>query len=96
MTHPVGQLKPNALGLYDIAGNVGELCSDWYHENYEGAPADGSPWLEGGERKWRVVRGGTFYAPFTSMNATTRLEQHPDSPSRTVGLRVVAVKRPAS
>ena len=32
--HPVGQLKPNAWGLYDINGNAYEYCSDWFSTNY--------------------------------------------------------------
>ncbi len=58
--HPVGRKAPNAFGLYDVHGNVFEWCRDRYHENYLGAPADGSAWEEGSSSE-RVARGGDFY-----------------------------------
>jgi formylglycine-generating enzyme required for sulfatase activity len=58
-THPVGQKKPNAWGLYDMHGNVAEWCEDAWHESYVGAPVDGSPWVAGGEGL-RVLRGGSW------------------------------------
>ncbi len=60
-THPVGEKKPNELGIYDMSGNVWEWCQDVWHDNYEGAPKDGSAWMQGGEGDRRVVRGGSWH-----------------------------------
>ena len=58
-TTSVGQFPPNAFGLYDMHGNVWEWCEDDWHENYEGAPKDGSAWLSK-ISSTRVVRGGSW------------------------------------
>ena len=47
-THPVGEKKPNAFGLFDMHGNVWAWCEDTWHSNYHGAPNDGSAWKTGG------------------------------------------------
>ncbi len=60
-TKPVGLKKPNELGLYDTSGNVLEWCEDVWHGSYEGAPNDGSAWLEGGDKDSRMVRGGSWF-----------------------------------
>jgi formylglycine-generating enzyme required for sulfatase activity len=60
---PVGQFKPNAFGLYDMAGNVWQWVQDCYNANYGGAPTDGSAWTAG-DCNGRVVRGGSWaYMP---------------------------------
>jgi hypothetical protein len=53
----VGSFKPNAFGLHDMHGNARELVEDCWHEDYRGAPTDGSAWTTG-ECKFRVRRGG--------------------------------------
>ena len=45
-TQAVGQLLENELGLFDMSGNVYEWCEDDFHDNYEGAPVDGSAWID--------------------------------------------------
>ncbi len=58
-THPVGQKKPNAWGLYDISGNVWEWCEDNWHSTYENAPKDGSAWLTN-DNDFKILRGGSW------------------------------------
>ncbi|BAG05403.1 bifunctional serine/threonine-protein kinase/formylglycine-generating enzyme family protein [Microcystis aeruginosa] len=59
-THPVGQKRPNAWGLYDMSGNVWEWCEDNWHDNYIGAPKDGSAWLTN-DNDYQILRGGSWY-----------------------------------
>ena len=56
---PVGRFPPNAFGLYDVHGNLWEWVQDCYHENYRGAPGDGSAW-ESENCDLRVLRGGSY------------------------------------
>ncbi|MCK5661051.1 MAG: SUMF1/EgtB/PvdO family nonheme iron enzyme, partial [Methanosarcinales archaeon] len=58
-THMVGKKKPNPWGLYDMHGNVWEWMQDQWHDNYKGAPADGSAW-ESESGSPRVLRGGSW------------------------------------
>jgi len=83
----VGTYKSNPFGLYDTAGNVYEWVHDCYHRNYDGAPADGSVW-EGGDCSVRVVRGGAYRSPASSMRVENRETFKSEKGQYNVGIRV--------
>ncbi|MEJ2202450.1 MAG: SUMF1/EgtB/PvdO family nonheme iron enzyme [Desulfuromonadaceae bacterium] len=86
-THPVGSKKPNDLGLYDMSGNVWEWVQDFWHESYEGAPADGSVWEEGGN-EGHVVRGGSWRDWPDYLRLAHRYWGKPDFRYFVIGFRV--------
>lgn len=59
-TTPQATFAPNAWGLFDMHGNVWEWVQDIVHDNYHGAPADGSAWEEGADTSRRILRGGSW------------------------------------
>ena len=59
MTSPVRSFKPNPFGVYDAYGNVWQWVEDCHHDNYDGAPTDGSAWIAG-DCSRRVNRGGSW------------------------------------
>lgn len=88
-THPVGEKKPNAWGLYDIHGNVWEWCEDDWHRDYNGAPADGGPWTSDPRGKMRVLRGGSWDANFNGCRCACRDDSTPRMSMHIFGFRVV-------
>ncbi len=87
-THPVGQKKANELGIYDMSGNVWEWCEDVWHDNYNGAPKDGSAWLRGGDQARRVVRGGSWDDDANVCRCSYRYGYDPIVQVNNVGFRV--------
>ncbi|MGV2828166.1 formylglycine-generating enzyme family protein [Myxosarcina sp. GI1(2024)] len=87
-TTEVGRFLPNAFGLYDLHGNVCEWCADPWHENYGGAPTNGSVWQRGGRSQWRVLRGGSWANKPAHCRSAHRSGYPADSLNRAVGFRV--------
>ena len=94
-THPVGEKKPNAWGLYDMHGNVWQWCADGYGDGYYAkSPTDDPPGVASGT--FHILRGGGWIMPAWHCRSAYRSHDKPDTSYPVVGVRValVAGKKP--
>jgi formylglycine-generating enzyme required for sulfatase activity len=75
-THPVGQRKPNAWGLFDMHGNVAEWCHDYYDKGYYAQSPDKNPHGPT-ERDKNVLRGGAWNSRADGLRAAARVGESP-------------------
>jgi formylglycine-generating enzyme required for sulfatase activity/predicted Ser/Thr protein kinase len=87
-TTDVGKFPPNPFGLFDMCGNIWELCQDEWHKNYDDAPADGSAWLVE-NNKYRLLRGGAWGNNPRYCRSANRFKSARDDRDNGVGFRVV-------
>jgi formylglycine-generating enzyme required for sulfatase activity len=88
---PVGSFKiANNYGLYDMHGNVWEWCQDHWHQNYQGAPSDGSAWVDSKSSEYapRVMRGGSWINTLEFCRSAFRNKIIADQHSKRIGFRL--------
>jgi formylglycine-generating enzyme required for sulfatase activity len=93
-TVPVASFEANPWGLLNVHGNVCEWCEDVWHNTYNGAPTDGSPWLQGGNEKVRVIRGGSWASSARTLRSAYREGWHVSSRFNDRGFRLARTLNP--
>ncbi|MEC4815737.1 MAG: formylglycine-generating enzyme family protein [Scytonema sp. PMC 1069.18] len=91
-TTEVGIFPANAFGLHDMHGNAWEWCADSWHDNYRGAPNNGSAWNQGTENdndNRKLLRGGSWYNYPDYCRSANRRRNTPDNDDCNFGFRVV-------
>jgi formylglycine-generating enzyme required for sulfatase activity len=93
-TQRVGKKKPNTFGLYDMHGNVDEWVEDTWHDNYEPASIDGSPWVKDGDTSRHVVRGGSWMNTAHFLRESERIWLPTDGRYDYLGFRLARTLNP--
>jgi formylglycine-generating enzyme required for sulfatase activity len=93
-TQPVAKRYANSFGLHDMHGNVWEWVEEPLHNNYNGAPSDGSAWLEGGIEGSRILRGGSWADVPDNLRSAGRGRGATGYRVNHVGFRVARTLRP--
>jgi formylglycine-generating enzyme required for sulfatase activity len=95
-TAEVGTKQANGFELHDLTGNVWEWVEDCVHGTYEGAPQEGSAWLEQneGECGRRVLRGGSWGNTPVDLRVSNRNGYGADSRNSLIGFRLAQDREP--
>ncbi len=87
-TVAVSSFKANPFGLHNVHGNVWEWVEDCFHDNYSGAPADGSACTTGCSNNARVLRGGSWFSNPAILRSAYRFVSTPDIRNNILGFRL--------
>ncbi len=89
-TQPIGEKKPNQLGIYDLTGNVWEWCFDWYDDEYYSISPISNP-LGASSGSGRVNRGGSWSNRASRCRVASRYDYTPTGSGNILGFRLVVV-----
>ena len=84
----VGTFPENAFGLHEMHGNVFEWCADVRHDDYTGAPSDGSAWTSKGDSESHITRGGWSSSEPWKLRSASRDWSEPNTQGNFIGFRV--------
>ncbi len=85
----IGSYLPNAFGLYDMSGNVWEMCEDVWRRDFKNVNDDSAPNTEGDAER-RVVKGGGWGQSFDELRTSRRNDISLDDPNYGRGFRLLA------
>lgn len=89
---PVGALKPNPWGLYDMHGYLSEFVSDNWHDDYAQAPRDGTAWTSSDATAAHVLRSGSWKDTHPNLRSAARSQLPANQTGDEIGLRCVKAK----
>lgn len=90
--HAVATLQPNEWGLHDMLGNINEWCGDTWHDDYTGAPGDGSVWAKRCTGL-RVHRDSSFISSQRIHRSAFRDRNREECSNHSFGFRLVRIPR---
>ena len=93
-TVEVGSYPANTFGLHDVHGNVWEWVEDCWHNNYNGAPSDGSAWTINCDKDSRVLRGGSWGSLPGDLRSANRISDGAGVHSSFGGFRIARTLTP--
>ena len=89
-TNKIGTKKPNELGIYDMSGNVGEWCTDWYEDKYKFGVSS-NPYISNNKLYSRSIRSGAWDTKTELIRISNRSLLEPETSLSSIGFRLCKI-----